>query len=167
MKKINIVRSTYHPVVKTYMDVIQQGIGRAGHETSDIEPKAVQNLKKADYLVTDSPVVAIRYIFKGFKNHVVWYQGVTPEESFMANNSRIRFFLLSKIEKWVLKRAKLVFFVSDAMREHYEKKYKLALSEKSMVMPCFNENGVKEDAFSNEKYEKNTFVSVGSLHVWQ
>lgn len=167
MKKMNVVRSTYHPVVKTYMDVIQQGIERAGYETSDVDPKQAQNLKKTDYLVTDSPLVAIRYIVKGFKNHVVWYQGVSPEESFMANNSHIRFFLLSKIEKWVLKRAGLVFFVSDAMREHYEKKYKLTLSEKSMIMPCFNENGMAKRAVSAEKYKKNTFVYVGSLHVWQ
>lgn len=126
-----------------------------------------KNIHKKDYVVTDSPVIAIQYIFKGFQKHIVWFQGIAPEESYMARKSRFRYAIFSWIEKMVLKKAKAVFFVSEAMEKHYAEKYHLRLSHKSGIMPCFNETGLEETAFSNEKYQRNTFAYVGSIQAWQ
>ena len=164
--KVNLLRTTYHPVVKTYMDVIQKGLIHANIPCCDVMP-GDSAISKKDFLLTDSPLIAIKYILKGFRNHIVWFQGVSPEESFMSHKSHVRSALISQIEKIVLKKAKLVFLVSEAMKRHYENKYKIDLSAKCFIMPCFNETGVYEDAFSSEKYEANSFLYVGSLLPWQ
>ena len=163
---INLLRSTYHPVVKTYMDIIQKGCYKANIQCLDVLPSD-KHINKKELLLTDSPLVAIKYILKGFDNHIVWFQGVAPEESFISNKSRIRSKVISWIEKIVLKKAKMVFLVSEAMKNHYEKKYKVDLSRKSFVMPCFNETHIVDSAFQDEKYTKNTFLYVGGLHAWQ
>lgn len=162
----NMIRTTDHPVVKQYMDIIQSSCVAAGYQCPDIV-KPYKNIHKKDYVVTDSPLIAIQYMLKGFTKHIVWFQGVAPEESFMARKSHIRAAVLACIEKVVLKKAKVVLFVSKAMQEHYEKKYHLQLEHKSFIMPCFNELGIEESAFSEEKYRQNTFTYVGSLLAWQ
>lgn len=163
---VNLLRSTYHPVVKTYMDVIQEGIRKANIQCLDVAPDD-KNIRKGDFLLTDSPLVAIKYILMGFKNHIVWFQGVAPEESFMAHASCLRSRIMSWIEKTVLKKAKIVFLVSESMKKHYEKKYGIDLSKKSFIMPCFNELGTVDDAFNDSKYKENSFLYVGSLLPWQ
>ena len=70
--KVNLIRSTYHPVVKTYMDIIQNGLKKAGIMCPDVMPKD-KSIRKKDFILTDSPLVAIRYMIKGFKNHMVWF----------------------------------------------------------------------------------------------
>ena len=164
--RINVVRTTEHPVVKLYIDTIQEACTKAGYVCPNVRSKE-KKLNKADYLITDSPLVSARYILRGFKNHIVWFQGVAPEESFMVHHSPFRYAVLSFVEKLVLWRAKLLFFVSEPMKTHYEKKYGLDLSSKGIVMPCFNETGITETAFSQEKYKHNTFVYVGGLQPWQ
>lgn len=164
--KINLLRTTYHPVVKTYMDVIQKGFNKANIQCLDVLPND-NKIRKNDFLLTDSPLVAIKYILKGFNKHIVWFQGVSPEESFMSNKSHIRSKIISWIEKTVLKKAKIVFLVSEAMKNHYEKKYKIDLSQKSFIMPCFNETCVIDEAFKDSKYKENSFLYVGSLLAWQ
>lgn len=162
----NIIRTTNHPVVKHYMDIIQSACEEAGWKSPDF-PKVFSMINKQDYVVTDSPLIAIQYMLKGFSKHMVWFQGISPEESYMARNSRLRYAVLSWIEKTVLKKAKVVFFVSKAMETYYEKKYGLQLSQKSCIMPCFNETGIEQTAFSEEKYQKNTFTYVGGIQTWQ
>ena len=162
----NVIRTTEHPVVKLYMDIIQEICQSAGCETVN-SPKVFRGISRKDYVVTDSPLIAIQYLLRGFSKHIVWYQGISPEESYMARRSWLRYYVLSWIEKTVLKKAKAVFFVSKAMREHYEKKYHLNLADKSFIMPCFNERGIEETAFSEEKYRNNTFTYVGSIQAWQ
>lgn len=163
---VNIIRTTNHPVVKHYMDVIKSACEEAGYESLD-SPKVFNTISKKNCVVTDSPLIAIQYLLRGFLKHIVWFQGISPEESYMAHKSRWRYAVLSWIEKTILKKAKAVFFVSEAMKTHYEKKYKLDLDSKSFIMPCFNETGTVETAFFEEKYRQNTFTYVGSLHAWQ
>lgn len=164
-KKAVVVRSSFHPVVKQYMDILFASFLRAGGEVNDILPN--EKLEGNPVVVTDSPLVAIKYFLKGYRDHCVWYQGICPEESFMSRHSWLRFHVLSFIEKFVMKRAKLLLFVSDEMRRFYERKYKISLDSKSCIMPCFNELGVSKSAFDTDKYKNNTFVYVGSLFKWQ
>ena len=56
-------------------------------------------------------------------------------------------------------------FVSNAMKEHYRKKYGYN-RENYFIMPCFNQ-GINAACFSDEKYSKPTFVYSGNLIKWQ
>ena len=154
-----------HSVTSTYMNIVRDACAKVG-QIESVEKGAHASDKKS-YIVTDTIQCALSYFAKGYRNHIIWMQGVVPEESYMRNKSKLRFWILSKMEKYVLKRAKLVVLVSVAMREHYEKKYKIDLSKKSVIMPCFNETGLQSGAFEDQKYDNNTFVYVGSLHSWQ
>ena len=164
-KKASVIRTSYHPVVKLYMDVLKESFVNADYNTVDIT-----NNSKADknsVIVTDSPLVGIKYILKGYKRNCIWYQGISPEESYFKNRSKIKYLILSWIEKKAMKKAQLLLFVSDEMKRFYEKKYKLNLSEKSVIMPCFNEQGIVESAFYDDKYKTNNFVYLGGLQKWQ
>jgi hypothetical protein len=148
------------------MDIIQKGFIKADIQCVDVDPTDM-TISKDEILLSDSPLIAIKYILKGFKNHIVWFQGVSPEESFMSHKSRLRSKVISSIEKVVLKKAKMVFLVSERMKSHYEKKYHIDLSDKACVMPCFNETEIVKDAFNDLKYDHNNFLYVGSLLPWQ
>lgn len=164
-KKAVVVRSTYHPVVKQYMDIIKKAFLKDSYSVNDVLPK--EKIPPKNIWIVDSPLVAVKCKNKDLKKACVWYQGIAPEESFMSNNSKIRFFILSKIEKYILKKAGMVFLVSNEMKRFYEKKYKLDLDEKSVIMPCFNEQGIVESAFYDDKYKTNNFVYLGGLQKWQ
>lgn len=152
-------------VTGTYMKILKDACSSLG----DVEfiKKGEKASNKNQYIITDTIQSALSYFAKGYKNHIVWMQGVVPEESYMRNHSKLRFIILSALEKYVIKKAKLVLLVSETMQKHYEEKYKTDLSKKCVIMPCFNEIEITEDAFNNEKYADNTFVYVGSLHAWQ
>ena len=85
----------------------------------------------------------------------------------MRRNSYLRFWAIGAMERLILKKAKLLLLVSEEMLRHYEKKYHLKLKQKSIIMPCFNELGIEESAFYDEKYRHNTFTYVGSIQAWQ
>lgn len=154
-------------VTAGYLNIIKKGCEKTGAGCEYVEHK--QSLdRKNDTIITDVAQTALYYILRGYRNNIVWYQGVVPEESYMRNRSISRYIFHSLIEFVTLRKCKLVFLVSTAMLKHYEKKYKMRLGDKAIIMPCFNECNIYGDSFSAEnKYRNNTFVYVGSLKVWQ
>jgi len=90
-----------------------------------------------------------------------WMQGAVPEESFMRNKSKLRLFILNKIESFALKVANRYIFVSSYMKEYIESKYKSTF-EPSIIVPC-----VSDIAYNGAKKEKDSFVYVGGMSVWQ
>ncbi len=168
-----VIISTNHPVVYTYMQILKKACMATGDpvEERTEDPDKRRNIhkinKKTDCFVVDSPIVALRYYFYGARNFITWYQGIAPEESYMHNHSSLRKWILEQIEKMFLKKSKLLLFVSDDMLIHYEKKYKISLKNKSVIMPCFNETAIIEDAFLKDKYQKNTFLYAGGMAKWQ
>ena len=164
--KYNVVRSTEDPVVEHYMNILLMAGEKSGGETKNVQYKCKHN--KKDVMVCDSALVALHYFLRGYKNIVIWYQGVVPEESYLRNRSKIRSSVLSIIELIGLKSAKACFFVSDEMLKHYEQKYHMSLKCKSYIMPCFNEIGLNKEAFRNEsKSSSCEFLYAGSLNEWQ
>ncbi len=153
-------------VTGTYMNIVRKACENTGENTV-VLPMGEELCNKKDVIVSDTLNASIRYFIKGCKNQILWVQGVTPEESYMRNQSKIRFWIWNVLEKYVVKHAKMLLMVSDEMLQHYESKYKLSLKEKTVVMPCFNELSIVDDAFSQNKYDENTFTYVGSLHKWQ
>ena len=94
-------------VTKKYMEQIGQAIRQAGFFTADARDGA----SRRDVIVTDEVLVTIRYLLSGYRRHVVWIQGLVPEESCLRRRSLPRRFVLSQIEKYVLKRAELLLLV--------------------------------------------------------
>ena len=153
-------------VTQTYNQLLWDACLLAGETVGSIT-KGQDAENKKTYIVTDTIQAAFKYICKGYKNHIVWMQGIVPEESFMRRHSYLRFWAISAMERLILKKAKLLLLVSEEMLQHYEKKYHLKLKQKSIIMPCFNELGIEESAFCDEKYRHNTFTYVGSIQAWQ
>ncbi|GHT14506.1 hypothetical protein FACS189426_20920 [Bacteroidia bacterium] len=96
------------------------------------------------------------------KKIICWLQGILPEESYMRNNSKIRFYALSLLEKYALKMTDKQIFVSETMRNFYENKYKIKFKD-YIIIPCISELKY------NSKIQKfkNSFVYIGGLSVWQ
>lgn len=123
------------------------------------------NYKKGDTYVVATATEAF-FLLLLRRPYMFWAQGVWPEESFMRNNSKIRFLITSFIEKLALEKAKFVFLVSKQMLLHYKKKYNLELSNKAYIMPCVNDR-LHEECFSKKDYAKKTFCYAGGLSKWQ
>lgn len=92
----------------------------------------------------------------------LWKQGDTAAESFMAHHSYLRKWTLQLIDAYTLRKVAGVVYVSNAMKDYYESKYKV--STKSIVVPCLSEfSGVECDV----ERIPNSFVYIGGLSVWQ
>lgn len=153
-------------VTGQYIQIIQKAIEKIGKKYQVCSPEQTFDKKKDTIIVVDC-LQAFSYILRGFRNVMFWSQGVVPEESYMRNRSKVRLVVWNFIEYIALKYSKFVFLCSKEMKRHYESKYKLELTAKSCVMPCFNEKDINEDAFFDGKYDANSFLYVGSLKAWQ
>lgn len=109
----------------------------------------------------------IKLHFCGRRKIFFWIQGILPEESLMRHGKGLRFAILSYAEKKAIQYAMHVACVSQAMREHYEKKYSIDLSSKYSVFPCYNTSLVSDAFKKRDKYKNNVFVYAGGLAVWQ
>lgn len=153
-------------VTGMYMNIVHRACEMTGTPVENVVMGDMPNSKDS-IIVSDTINASIRYFIKGFIKQIVWMQGVTPEESYMRNHSRLRLWVWNRLEYFVLKHSKMLLMVSDAMLRHYEEKYKMNLENKTIIMPCFNELQITESAFEQSKYDSNTFAYVGSLHEWQ
>lgn len=160
------LESTNTTVTNFYLETIGMALSENGHKvtyaynTDDIHPEP------DDRIVVATAISALK-LYPKCKNLIYWAQGIWPEESYMRNHSKARFLITGMIEKWVLKKAKFVFFVSNTMREFYEKKYSLSFAGRCHIMPCANENLHTESFSHPEKYRQNIFCYAGSISVWQ
>lgn len=154
-------------VTANYLNIIKEGCEEAGLNCEYVGYKQPLD-KKHNVIITDVAQIALYYMLRGYRNNIVWYQGVVPEEAYMRSRSMLRYIYHSLIEFVTLRGCHLAFLVSAAMLKHYEKKYKMCLKGKAVIMPCFNENKIYPDSFGKgNKYKNNTFVYIGSLKAWQ
>jgi hypothetical protein len=114
-------------------------------------------VNKTDTLIIPLATDAIKMYLKGYRNIIIWQQGVSPEESFLRNHSYLRKLVLSNVDRFVMKHAKHIFFVSEAMKLYYQKVHKTDYSDKSFIMPCFNEMFNPIAFETDRKYDKKVF----------
>lgn len=165
MKKAHIYINYPNVVVlQSYLDVIKDALCRLGYVCEYV--KELSGVDKKDLIVFPVPMDAMKFYFKGYRNYILWQQGATADESFMRNHSRLRYWILNKIDLFAMKKAKAVLYVSDYMKRHYEKIGNCSFSEKSYIMPCFNEV-FDPSVYENKNYSKKVFTYVGSLEPWQ
>lgn len=151
-------------VLNVYLDVIKEALVRLNYECEYI--KDFNEVSKKDLIVFPMGKDAFKYYFKGYRNFILWQQGATGAESFMRHSSRIRSGILNYMDCFAMKKAKMIFYVSQYMQEYYEKMAHTSFEHKAYVMPCFNEVLDKE-LLEKKDYSKKVFTYVGSLDLWQ
>lgn len=163
-----ILKERNYAVTEYYFSILKEAAEKISDDVFFVDEIDKNKCRpSSDIVIVGTVTKAIMLFLKGYKNVIIWFQGVCPEESYMRNKSIIRKKVLEFIEKKVLKRTKLAIFVSQAMKEHYENKYKINIRNKYYIMPCFNTEMYKESFFKAEKYEKNIFTYTGGLSSWQ
>lgn len=151
-------------VLQGYMNVIKDALVQTGYVCEFT--KSLTDVPKQDLIVFPMGKDAFRYYMKGYRNFVLWQQGVTGEESFMRHQSKVRRAVLNYMDCFAMKKAKMIFFVSQYMKEYYERLSGTDYSDKAYVMPCFNET-LDLNMLSQKNYSAKVFSYVGSLDLWQ
>lgn len=163
-----ILKEKNYAVTEYYFSILKHAAETVCDDVVLVDNIEKDKRKKAsDIIIVGTITKAMILFLTGYKNIIVWFQGVSPEESYMRNNDIIRKKVLEFIEINVLKRTRLAIFVSQEMKEHYEKKYNINTANKYYIMPCFNTNIVHESFFKTDKYNNNVFAYTGGLSPWQ
>ncbi|MGI6490874.1 MAG: glycosyltransferase family 4 protein [Pelotomaculum sp.] len=165
-KKIYGLVCANHDVADHYYEIINMAANRCGYKFETIENLAcASDSAKNDYFLAGTVVDAVRLYLRGRKNIIIWVQGILPEESFMRNNKIMNKIVLELLERFALRKAKMVLFVSNEMKSHYEAKYAIDFSGRHYIMPCYTR--LDEVLYTAQKYKVPSFTYVGSLTVWQ
>ena len=151
-------------VLKAYLDVVKSALEANGYKCEFV--KSLDAIDKKSLIVHPMGIDAFKYYLKGYKNFILWQQGATADESYMRNHSKLRYWVLNKIDTFAMKKARFILYVSDYMREHYEQLPGCSFKEKSYIMPCFTEV-YDEAVYQYKDYGKMIFTYVGSLDLWQ
>lgn len=155
-------------VTNYYVDVISEALHKAGYKTKTVDTITKSRKTASNKIVVIEFLSFFKAWVNGYRNIIFWVQGAVEYESLMRHKNKLRFFLISKLQKFAMKRAKLVLFCSNYMHDFYcHKKY--FKGPNYYVMPCFNEDfdtGVNN--FSNSAgSDCVSFVYIGSLAEWQ
>ncbi|MBW2961526.1 hypothetical protein [Mesonia aestuariivivens] len=149
---------------KFYLEVISEAL------TGSSDLKMVNNLKEVnsvDYVVTFTVTDFFRLkTRKPLVKVIHWFQGILPEEILLKEKNKKKYYAFGLLERFVLKASYVNFFVSDAMRMHFIKKYSYNKNN-FIIMPCFNGILKSKKDFINKKKLKDKFVYIGSLAKWQ
>lgn len=162
-------KRSYNNATKIYIDVILESFKRYIEQV--IFTNSLKNVNKEDIIFT----VTAKYFFQAklkypINKTVFWAQGVIPEEYLLNNQKNLKYFLKNLIEYVSIKYSDLLFLVSDAMKQHYNSKYSLKLSDEDnlVIMPCFNSYYRSKNVLTNRKrYSVPSFVYAGSMAAWQ
>ena len=155
---------------RIYIDVIKDAITEAFGVENIKKVYSVSDVTVDDILIIISPQVVLknRQFLKPRQKFIFWFQGVVPEEIvYLYGNiyARLKAAIFNRTEAFVLRKAQLIFFVSEKLRQHYKSKHRYK-GDNYIIMPCFNQR-IDESCFTASKYEKPTFVYAGNMSKWQ
>lgn len=156
-----------HLVIDYYLDVVTKSLIQNGYEVKEVKFNDYNALDKRNYILVATSLSLFKWYLKGFRNFIFWSQGVAPEEVFMKHKSKLKYYILNFIEKFSLRKAKFLLFVSEYQKNHFSKKYNLNINGNYYIMPCFNCDIERESFFYKNKYSNNVFCYIGSLAKWQ
>lgn len=152
-----------------YVKIIEKSIVKNGDGVEYIDD--LSQIKPGDNVVTLSYKEMIQSLKYKPQKSIVWIQGIMPEERELISGKKgisafFRYRLVhSLMEKYAINHADLCLFVSESMKNHFEKKYKYN-KDNYLIMPCFN-TSIEDSAFYNEKYKEPSFLYSGSTLGWQ
>lgn len=162
-----IVKERNYDATKFYLDILERSATLAGQVTKQIDSRDMGSSNSKDIYLISNPLGAFKLSFIKKKRFIYWFQGVVSEESYMKHKSSLRRFIIQRIEKYILKKAEYIYFVSSEMKDYYSNLFGINLKENHYIMPCFNSTINKNSFLYENKYNKNIFCYAGSLSVWQ
>lgn len=159
-------RNSLNDATQYYIELIEKAIEKAGG--SSIRCNSLSEINSKDIVFTIELNTFMQCFFKHRGIKIIhWVQGVSPEEVMLTKPNKIFYYLRCMIEWLIMKFAIKIFFVSEAMLQHYEKKYKVKIKNKAIIIPCYNKHLQKSTFFTPNRYTKPHFVYAGSLSAWQ
>lgn len=152
-------------VTNHYLNVIKDGINKSHIATAECI-NSLSSINKGDFVLVSTTLDVVKLYLKGHRNIMLWMQGIVPEESYMKHKSKLRWRILSIIDKFALKKSRFTFFVSNEMKLFIECKYRISIKD-YYIMPCYNDNLNIQSLNKKGKFSNNYFTYVGSLFPWQ
>lgn len=167
MYKFYIPKNELNDATDFYVGIVRDAL-LSKKESVEYITKA-SDIEHEDVVFTITLFTFIKALLKRPSKQIHWFQGITPEEIWLLNLPKWRkviySFFCKLFERIVLKKSHLNFFVSKSMVEHYRNKYGYK-GNNLIIMPCFNAK-LLDEAFTDEKYSKPSFVYAGNLAKWQ
>ena len=171
--KIYTRKNDTNDAVNYYLQIIKQALEEK-YKTSVEQVFTVKDVHRRDLVVVISPAAYFYMLLKNpFQQVVFWFQGIFAEEVdylFTGRKNRLKVRLFTHLERHILKHARLILFVSEAMRRYYHEKFGYQ-KENYLIIPCFNKQKRLSlpQVVSNmsSKYEIPSFVYAGSISRWQ
>lgn len=159
-------RNSLNDATQYYIELIEKAIEKAGG--SSIRCNSLSEINSKDIVFTIELNTFMQCFFKRRGVKIIhWVQGVSPEEAILTKPNKLFYYLRCIIEWLIMKFAIIIFLVSEAMLQHYEKKYKVKVKHKAIIIPCYNKHLQKATFFTSDRYTKPHFVYAGSLSAWQ
>lgn len=160
----------YNPATEYYVGIIKDALRQKGYES--VDATRLKDVPRRSIIVSVCPMeFLISTLLKAPRKTMTWFQGIPPEEIRMMFRPSLK--LTAKIwlntfaERFSLKYAGMVLFVSRRMAKHYLEKFGMNPTC-SLVMPCFNctldEHLIRTTA---KRYATPSFVYAGSMAPWQ
>lgn len=148
-----------------YIQVIERALRNLGLKLIRVD--TIQNIPRhADVFVIDCKRAVEVRLRRPQSKLWLWLQGIVPEEAELQLGSKIRKLYWSAFERMSIPKAKCVFMVSHAMKDHYARKYGYR-NLPVFIMPCVNQKLDQTLFATPEKYSAPRFVYAGSMHRWQ
>lgn len=163
LQKTDLNEATYY-----YVEIIRKALILSGEEVEYVS--SLKQIASSDKVLTIQAKAFLLVWLRNPKQYLtIWFQGVIPEEAMCQfENSLSKYFrkaLWEFLERFALRHAKKIFFVSETMLRHYKKKYGYAKNN-YFIMPCFNQE-LDLSCFTVDKYKSPSFVYAGSMSRWQ
>jgi len=163
IKFFSFRKNALNDATKVYVQIIEKTFTEIGYNF--VYSNSINDIKKGDLVLTiEVKDFFLLMLLKRNLKIINWYQGIVPEEALLIKKSFFRKLYLEFFERFTLKKSMFNIFVSDAMKKHYDTKYKILINN-YFIMPCFNKQ-INEKSFTN-KYIYPSFVYAGSMHEWQ
>ncbi|UOE37220.1 glycosyltransferase family protein [Chryseobacterium oryzae] len=159
-----------HDATIHYVEIIRKSLSNFEAKVEIIESIKEIDSRKNIIIVVNAKSHLKVLIKNPFIKVICWYQGIMPEELFVNYHHKDKVF---KIALWTifefisLRCNFFSIFVSNKMKTHYEKKYKVDFKNKFYIMPCFNLDVNKEAFTQPSKYSTPTFLYAGTMSDWQ
>ncbi|MGA8939805.1 MAG: hypothetical protein WB439_11645 [Acidobacteriaceae bacterium] len=148
-----------------YIQIIERAIRDLGLQLIRVD--TIQNIpERADVFVIDCKRAVEVRLRRPRSKLWLWLQGIVPEEAELQLGSKIRKWYWTTFERMSIPRAKCVFMVSHAMKDHYGRKYGYR-NLPVFIMPCVNQRLDQALFATSQKYSTPRFVYAGSMHRWQ
>lgn len=154
-------------VTQFYINIIIQALKDI--QSDIIITDNVKNINKNDIVFVITLKAALKlWIKHPHQKIMIWIQGALPEELKFAEKGLWNFckrITYNYLEKIVLKKSLLTFFVSQSMVEHQKEKWHYN-SNQYIIMPCFNTTLEEQSFFYPHKYKNLSFVFAGGIGPW-